>query len=56
MRCLAVYQNEVIIRMLDEILMTGFEIEFIVESRPLAKRLHDAGLAVTPADPRRTDC
>ena len=56
MRCLAVCQNEVIIRMLDEILMTGFEIEFIVESRPLARRLHAAGLAVTPADPRRTDC
>ena len=55
MRCLAVCQNELVIRMLDEILVPGFEAEFLVESRPLARRLHDAGIAVTPADPRRTD-
>ena len=47
MRCLAVCQDELVIRMLDEILLPGFEVEFIVENRPLARRLHDAGVNVT---------
>lgn len=55
MRCLAVCQDELVIRMLDEILLPGFEIEFIVDSRALARRLHDAGVTVTFGDPRRTD-
>ncbi len=55
MRCLAVCQDELVIRMLDEILLPGFEIEFIVETRPLARRLHEAGANVTVGDPRRTD-
>jgi nanoRNase/pAp phosphatase (c-di-AMP/oligoRNAs hydrolase) len=41
--------------MLDEILLPGFEIEFIVDSKALARRLHDAGVMVTFGDPRRTD-
>jgi nanoRNase/pAp phosphatase (c-di-AMP/oligoRNAs hydrolase) len=41
--------------MLDEILLPGFEVEFIVENRPLARRLHDAGVHVVTGDPRRTD-
>ena len=55
MRCLAVCQDELVIRMLDEILLPGFEVEFIVEQRPLARKLHDAGVTVTVGDPRRTD-
>src|SRR5215813_2140975 len=55
MRCLAVCQDELVIRMLDEILLPGFEVEFIVEARPLARRLHEAGVTVTPGDPRRTE-
>jgi nanoRNase/pAp phosphatase (c-di-AMP/oligoRNAs hydrolase) len=55
MRCLAVCQNELVIRMLDEILLPSFEVEFLVESKPLARRLHDAGMHVTAADLRRTD-
>ena len=55
MRCLAVCQDELVIRMLDEILLPGFEVEFIVESKPLARRLHDAGVTVIAGDPRRTD-
>jgi nanoRNase/pAp phosphatase (c-di-AMP/oligoRNAs hydrolase) len=55
MRCLAICQNELVIRMLDEILLPSFEVHFIVESKPLARRLHDAGMNVTAADPRRTD-
>ena len=43
------------IRMLDEILLPGFEVEFIVENRPLARRLSEAGVHVIPGDPRRMD-
>ncbi len=55
MRCLAVCQDELVIRMLNEILMPGFEVEFIIENRPLARRLQEAGVTVTAGDPRRTD-
>ncbi|MFN8064197.1 MAG: DHH family phosphoesterase [Vicinamibacterales bacterium] len=41
--------------MLDEILLPGFEVEFIIENKPLARRLHDAGVGVITGDPRRTD-
>jgi nanoRNase/pAp phosphatase (c-di-AMP/oligoRNAs hydrolase) len=41
--------------MLDEILLPSFEVEFLVDSKPLARRLHDAGMHVTAADLRRTD-
>src|SRR3989475_5328513 len=55
MRCLAVCQDELVIRMLDEILLPGFEVEFIAESRPVARRLRDAGVNVTAGDPRHLD-
>jgi nanoRNase/pAp phosphatase (c-di-AMP/oligoRNAs hydrolase) len=55
MRCLAVCQDEVVIRVLDEILLPGFEIQFIVESKPLARRLHEKGANVTFGDAKRTD-
>src|SRR5512141_2768324 len=55
MRCLAVCQDELVIRMLDEILLPGFEVEFVIESRAVARRLHDAGVNVVAGDPRRTD-
>jgi len=55
MRCLAVCQDELVIRMLDEILLPGFEVEFIIESKPVARRLHEAGVTVIVGDPRRTD-
>src|SRR5437870_446111 len=55
MRCLAVCQTELVIRMLDEALVPSFEVEFLVESKPLARRLHDAHLNVFSGDPRRTD-
>jgi nanoRNase/pAp phosphatase (c-di-AMP/oligoRNAs hydrolase) len=41
--------------MLAEILLPGFEVEFIVENRPLARRLHEAGVQVIAGDPHRTD-
>src|SRR5881409_1094312 len=55
MRCLAVCQDELVIRMLDEILLPGFEVEFVVESRPVARRLHEAGVQTIAGDPRRAD-
>ena len=55
MRCLAVCQDELVIRMLSEVLLPSFEVEFIVENRPLARRLHDDGIAVASGDPRRTE-
>jgi nanoRNase/pAp phosphatase (c-di-AMP/oligoRNAs hydrolase) len=44
-----------VIRSLDEVLLPSFEVDFLVESRPLARRLHDAGIEVTAGDPRRID-
>src|SRR5262245_11936538 len=55
MRCLAVCQTDLVIRMLNESLMPSFEVDFLVESKSLARRLHDAGMRVFSADPRRTD-
>ena len=55
MRALAVCQTELAIRMLDEILLPSFEVEFLVESKPLTRRLHESGLNVTAGDLRRTD-
>ncbi|MFB3854521.1 MAG: bifunctional oligoribonuclease/PAP phosphatase NrnA [Vicinamibacterales bacterium] len=55
MRCLAVCQSELAARILDTVLQSSFELEILVESRQLARKLHDAGTAVTAADLRRTD-
>ena len=55
MRCLAVCQDELVIRMLDEILLPGFDVEFIVENRTLARRLQEAHINASAGDPRRVD-
>ncbi|HEY6361777.1 MAG TPA: DHH family phosphoesterase [Vicinamibacterales bacterium] len=55
MRCLAVCQTDLVIRMLSEILLPSFEVEFLVESKQLARRLGDAGMRVSAADLGRTD-
>jgi nanoRNase/pAp phosphatase (c-di-AMP/oligoRNAs hydrolase) len=55
MRCLGVCQTELAIRMLDEILLPSFEVEFLVENKPLARRLHEDGFNVAAGDLRRTD-
>jgi nanoRNase/pAp phosphatase (c-di-AMP/oligoRNAs hydrolase) len=54
-RALAVCQDELVIRLLHRVLATGFEIEFLVESRPLARRLADDGIPTTVGDPKRID-
>src|SRR5215510_7578238 len=55
MRCLTVCQNELVIRILHETLLPSFDVLFLVESRPLARRLHEAGINITAANLRRTD-
>jgi nanoRNase/pAp phosphatase (c-di-AMP/oligoRNAs hydrolase) len=55
MRCLAVCQDEFLIRILDQILLPSFEVEFLVDSRTLARRLNEADLKVVFGDLRRTD-
>ena len=55
MRVLAICQDELVIRSLDDVLLPSFEVDFLVESRPLARRLHDAGIHISAADPRRID-
>ncbi|MGE0364044.1 MAG: bifunctional oligoribonuclease/PAP phosphatase NrnA [Vicinamibacterales bacterium] len=55
MRCLAVCQTELVGRLLHAVLAPRMELDLVVESRALARRLHDAGAAVTAADPRRVD-
>jgi nanoRNase/pAp phosphatase (c-di-AMP/oligoRNAs hydrolase) len=55
MRCLAVCHSELVIRTLAQVLPPSFDVDFLVESRPLARRLHDAGLAISGGDLRKTE-
>ena len=55
MRVVAICQDELLIRSLDAVLIPSFELDFLVESRPLARRLHDAGIQVITSDPKRVD-
>ncbi|MCR4374081.1 MAG: DHH family phosphoesterase [Acidobacteria bacterium] len=55
MRALAVCQDELVIRTLHQVLSGTFDIEFLVESRPLARRLVDDQIAATVADPKKVD-
>jgi nanoRNase/pAp phosphatase (c-di-AMP/oligoRNAs hydrolase) len=54
-RALAICQDELVIRTLGEVLAPTFEVEFLVENRTLARRLHDAGFELWSGDPRRLD-
>ncbi|MGI8672325.1 MAG: DHH family phosphoesterase [Luteitalea sp.] len=55
MKCLAVCQNELVMRTLHQVLSPGFDVEFLVESRPLARRLNEDGLRATAMDCTRCD-
>ncbi len=55
MRCLAVCHSELVIRLLEQVLPPSFEVDFLVESRVLARRLHDTGVLIVAGDLRRTD-
>ena len=55
MRALAVCQDELVIRLLHRVLSGAFEVDFLVESRSLGRRLLDDGIPVTVADPVKVD-
>ncbi len=55
MRALAVCQDELVIRTLHRVLTGTFDVEFLVESRPLARRLVESGVPATVGDPKRVD-
>ncbi|MGH9160362.1 MAG: DHH family phosphoesterase [Vicinamibacteraceae bacterium] len=55
MKCLAICQTELMVRTLDRVLSSTFDVDFLVENRTLARRLHDAGIRVTAADCCRVD-
>src|SRR5687767_11543055 len=55
MRVYAVCQEELVIRSLNDVLLPSFEVDFLVESRPVARRLHEAGISIAAGDPRRVD-
>jgi len=54
-RVFAICQDELVIRSLDAVLLPSFEVDFLVENRTMARRLHDADLHVLVGDPRRVD-
>jgi nanoRNase/pAp phosphatase (c-di-AMP/oligoRNAs hydrolase) len=54
-RVVAICQDELVIRTLDEVLLPSFEVEFLAESKPLVRKLHDAGITAIAGDPRRVD-
>jgi len=54
-RALAVCQDELVIRTLHRVLTGAFDVQFLVENRPLGRRLLEDGVAVTVADPGRMD-
>ncbi len=55
MKCLGVCQTEFVVRMLETAMAASFQTSFLVESRPLARRLHEAGIDVAAGNPHRTD-
>jgi nanoRNase/pAp phosphatase (c-di-AMP/oligoRNAs hydrolase) len=54
-RALAVCQDELVIRTLHRVLTGAFDVQFLVENRPLARRLVDEGISVHVADPTRLE-
>ena len=55
MRVVAICQDELLIRTLNDVLQPSFDVEFLLEAGPLARRLHDAGLPIRTGDPKRVD-
>jgi nanoRNase/pAp phosphatase (c-di-AMP/oligoRNAs hydrolase) len=56
MKCLAICQSDLAVRILDSVLPPNFEVEFLTENRTLARRLHEKeGINITAGDLRRTD-
>jgi nanoRNase/pAp phosphatase (c-di-AMP/oligoRNAs hydrolase) len=54
-RALAVCQDELVIRTLHRVLAGTFDLEFLVESRTLGRRLGEDGIRTTVGDPKRLE-
>jgi nanoRNase/pAp phosphatase (c-di-AMP/oligoRNAs hydrolase) len=54
-RCLAVCHTEPIARLLEAVLAPHADVELLLETAALARRVDDTGLPVTIADPQRLD-
>ena len=55
MKCLAVCQDELVIRILAKALKPTLDVEFLVEDRLLARRLHDAEVTVHVGNPHTVE-
>lgn len=55
MRCLAVCHSELMVRLLEAVLAPSVELEFLLESGPLARHLHASGTETLAGDPKRVD-
>ncbi len=55
MRCLAVCHTELVVRLLDAVLMPGFELDVLVESPALARRFDETAFGIRVGDAKRVD-
>ena len=55
MKCVAVCQDDLVVKTLHQALAQTFDVEFLVEERTLARRLNDSGIPTKVGDPRRVD-
>ena len=55
MRCLAICQSELAVRILDSVLPPNFDVDFLTVNHTLARRLQSEDISIAAADVRRTD-
>jgi nanoRNase/pAp phosphatase (c-di-AMP/oligoRNAs hydrolase) len=55
LRCLAVCHTELVVRLLDAVLTTGCDLDVLIESPVMARRLDQARFGVTVGDAKRID-
>jgi nanoRNase/pAp phosphatase (c-di-AMP/oligoRNAs hydrolase) len=55
MRCLAICHTELVVRLLQAVLTTDYELDVLVEGPALASRFHDNRLNVSVGDAKRVD-
>ena len=53
MRCVAVCRDVLVVKVLHRALASNLDLEFLLDDRAAARRLHDEGMRVRVADPRR---
>ena len=55
MKCLAICQSELAVRILDSVLPPNFDVDFLTVNHTLARRLQSEDISIAAADVRRTD-